>query len=560
MSQASALGPLVWLWESRDALTHGGITFDPWRGLSTMVVVGYQKPEENATKRIPAPVMSGLLRWALAYVDHFSADILDAERTYSPDDGPEKVHGASAERFAAYVAGCRKGRRGLPATVHIGEVKTCRSLIAKQAGIDTSWLGSLVGSRALSQAVAEVGLEMRPLGKPKVVLPGQTCPWREPMTIEEMKNECRYLVAAAYVVVAYLSGMRDSEVQDLRRGCVEVERDEWGIVVRYRLRGRTFKNERVPAKTHVDRLEPVARAIAILERLTASQHARDEDDHLFVRLYRDSKAGPGFKLHINELLRNWVDHCQNVLAPRISPEPDGAPDAAGRVGPIPDGPDGPWHLTTSQFRRTLAWFIANQPFGEIAGMIQYGHASVQMFEGYAGSLESGFRQEVISESFAARLDDLVEMAEDAQRGLEPAGPMAEELKALFGEAYRLPDFPGQVVVGEQRLRELARNKAHVLRLGLLAHCFFVPGRAVCLDHLAVDERKEPVTGLCDPDCANACWTADHLPTWRSVQEDAEGLLKLNQLSIPQREELRNRAKQARAKIRAIEQARHDQLG
>src|SRR3546814_3309117 len=42
---------------------------------------------------------------------------------------------------------------------------------------------------------------------------------------------------------------------------------------------------------------------------------------------------------------------------------------------IPAGPDGrPWRLTTRQFRRTIAWHIANRPFGTIAGMIQYKHA------------------------------------------------------------------------------------------------------------------------------------------------------------------------------------------
>src|SRR6266536_212347 len=55
-----------------------------------------------------------------------------------------------------------------------------------------------------------------------------------------------------------------------------------------------------------------------------------------------------------------------------------------------------WHLTTSQFRRTLAWFIARRPGGAIAGAIQYRHQRVQMFEGY-GTSRSGFRAEVEAE-------------------------------------------------------------------------------------------------------------------------------------------------------------------
>src|SRR3954465_10024840 len=37
-------------------------------------------------------------------------------------------------------------------------------------------------------------------------------------------------------------------------------------------------------------------------------------------------------------------------------------------------------LSASQFRRTLAWFIARQPFGIIAGKLQYKHTSTLIFE------------------------------------------------------------------------------------------------------------------------------------------------------------------------------------
>ncbi|MEZ5874829.1 MAG: hypothetical protein R3D30_08335 [Hyphomicrobiales bacterium] len=40
-----------------------------------------------------------------------------------------------------------------------------------------------------------------------------------------------------------------------------------------------------------------------------------------------------------------------------------------------------------------AWYIANRPFGSVAGKIQYKHASLAMFEGYAGASRSGFRSE-----------------------------------------------------------------------------------------------------------------------------------------------------------------------
>jgi hypothetical protein len=50
----------------------------------------------------------------------------------------------------------------------------------------------------------------------------------------------------------------------------------------------------------------------------------------------------------------------------------------------PSGEDLLFRLRSSQFRRTLAWFIARRPGGSIAGAIQYKHHGIQMFEGYTG--------------------------------------------------------------------------------------------------------------------------------------------------------------------------------
>jgi hypothetical protein len=77
---------------------------------------------------------------------------------------------------------------------------------------------------------------------------------------------------------------------------------------------------------------------------------------------------------------------------------------------IPPGSDGlPWRITTRQFRRTIAWHIANRPFGTIAGMIQYKHASVAAFEGYAGSSRSGFRAEVEAQRVLGQLDRAISL-------------------------------------------------------------------------------------------------------------------------------------------------------
>lgn len=64
-------------------------------------------------------------------------------------------------------------------------------------------------------------------------------------------------------------------------------------------------------------------------------------------------------------------------------------------------------FTACQFWRTIAWQIANRPFGKAAGMIQYRHASVAAFEGFAGSSNSGFRAQVEAQRKLGQLDDLL---------------------------------------------------------------------------------------------------------------------------------------------------------
>ena len=81
-----------------------------------------------------------------------------------------------------------------------------------------------------------------------------------------------------------------------------------------------------------------------------------------------------------------------------------------------------WSFNTRQFRRTLAWYIANRPFGVVAGKIQYKHASVAMFDGYAGSSASGFRQEIEQERALGQLDDVVAQYEAHRRGRRHGRP------------------------------------------------------------------------------------------------------------------------------------------
>src|SRR3546814_10403854 len=101
-------------------------------------------------------------------------------------------------------------------------------------------------------------------------------------------------------------------------------------------------------------------------------------------------------------------------------------------------------LFRSQFRRTIAWHIANRPFGTIAGMIQYKHASVAAFEGYAGSSRSGFRGEIEAQRALGQIDDILVYFDERQSGARLGGPAATRVGDVLDHAdHELAPIPAR---------------------------------------------------------------------------------------------------------------------
>jgi hypothetical protein len=212
---------------------------------------------------------------------------------------------------------------------------------------------------------------------------------------------------------------------------------------------------------------------------------------------------------------------------------------------VPRGSDNrPWHFSTRQFRRTVAWHIANRPFGTVAGKIQYKHASIATFEGYAGESVSGFQSEIARERALGQLDDIVEYYEAFQRGLAPTGPAAARILREFAHVRdELGDLPGRIAE-PARLRAMLRHLGRTLHAGLLNDCFFEPASALCLPRVPASERRAPALSRCSPDrCPNSCITLRHLPPWQASIADADEMLRDPKLSVLQREALA--AEQAR---------------
>jgi hypothetical protein len=48
---------------------------------------------------------------------------------------------------------------------------------------------------------------------------------------------------AAYILCAYLTGMRDCEVQAMQRGCLSIARSEDGLIMRHSVRSVAYKGK-----------------------------------------------------------------------------------------------------------------------------------------------------------------------------------------------------------------------------------------------------------------------------------------------------------------------------
>jgi hypothetical protein len=300
--------------------------------------------------------------------------------------------------------------------------------------------------------------------------------------------------------------MRSSEIASLRVDSLRRELSEDGVVERFKVIGRVYKGVLAlegREETWVT-IEPVARAIDVLTRLTKRLRAKapEEVKNLFLRGERISRVCILRDGNTRELLRQFVDH---VKVPLVD----------GKV----------WKLSARQFRRTLARWIARRPFGELAGMIQYKHTEIAIFEGYAGR-DAEFSKELSEEKILANIDLLESLKQDIIEG-QVAGPKGAELIETF-----------RGVAGERRTDDEAYMLKHLSRtvhVGMYNLCFYDPAYAMCQQHIPTSDRKAPILSHCQPNlCPNSCITKQHLGPRQSVLYGIDNLLKTSKLTTPQR--------------------------
>lgn len=499
---------VAFLWRFRAGLGDGALTIDPrtlpgWKERYTPVA-------ENTTARIPEEVHSRVLVWAIRFVDDFADDILGAiqqwHRLRTQQRTPMKW-GENAEVIPRRIRAALVAGRPLPG--FNGSVNV--------NALSRTWN---CNRRALDEYVDEIAAAAQILGvsdyasldAPITGRIGNES-WIEGIALDPARDDSltaltQMLQAACYIVIAFLSGMRDSEVKHLRRGCCRAHQDRNGTPYRWTVTSRAFKGENdptgVPATWVIGK--PAARAIHVLESLHLAR-SHDHSDWLFAPVQVGPGAGSGGRRgntamttagtnrQLNRFV-SWVDaYCRDH----------------GRADTIPAVNGRPWKLSTRQFRRTLAWYIARRPGGSIAGAIAYRHHSIQMFEGYAGTSDSGFRAEVEAEQALARGEHLLALI-DRHEHSRLTGPAADEAERRLEEMNAQPGFAGTVTTDRKRFLRMLSMHGPEVYPGKYATCIYDHRTALC--RRTASEAVPPEHTNCKPlTCRNVALTADNRQAW-----------------------------------------------
>lgn len=508
-------GSVRYFWRYRQFLGPNALQFDP------LTIDGWtegprRRAAENATDRIPEQVHSRLLVWALRFVDEFSGDILTAILRWrqlrglgpgSPSSIGRGRRGLAGDVQAYLDTAIREkrplpGYKGNPNRIGIAREIGCthKALVRFQAGIAEA--AALVGVSDYIELSAKI------TGR----LDGH--PWIDGICAEQGRDDSiavltQALQAACYIVIAFLSGMRDCEVKHLRKGCVSVLRDGNGAPYRWTADALAFKGEDDPAGVPATWVigEAAARAVAVLEQIHEGH-----TEWLFAAVRVGSGSGPAGRSGNPVVTGATTNRQLNLFARWVNDYCA----ANGRSDAIPDIGGRPWQITTRQFRRTLAWFIARRPGGVIAGAIAYRHHSIQMFEGYAGTSDSGFRAEVEAEQALARAEHLLAMI-DRHEHTQLRGPAAAEAQQRLTELGNQARFAGVTITDQRRLQRLMNRGDPAVYPGRYATCVHDHTKALCHARAGLNGQTAATPDLdnCKPlACRNVALTPDNLIAWR----------------------------------------------
>jgi integrase len=451
------------------------------------------------TPRIAAATMDALLAWSLRMLEDLGPDIAAAWEEYCQlNDGTHpsqrRYDGlAPAERLTSFLTDAQRYGTALPGQRDAGgRWQVNASHLSRLLGLDSNLP---VGQARRAAARSELPIAPGSfIGTIRGQVDGRY--WRDqPITIGEIQDLVRYLTAACFVIVSYLSGLRPGEALNLRRGCRDTSPETGQLL----LAGRCGKSpDRQPPTGDDDPLArpwtvvaPVHAAIAMLERITP---------HSFIfpasQVRAQGRRSPSEHARVSRYMTRDIEQFTSWVNTTFT--------GSGGVPQIPPDPAG--HIHARRFRRTLAYFIVRRPRGLIAAALQYGHVSTRVTLNYSGVADTTWMEDLAVE----RLELVLEQADRdwalLQDGEHVSGPSAQEYR---DRVARLRRFEGRVVSQARNIERLLARADSNIHHGEAMTCVYTAETAACrkarIDQ-GLPAADAPDESECRTTCQNLAWT------------------------------------------------------
>jgi len=558
---------IVDLVDYRDLFTADRIPADlrPWGGATASAVAEMPSGREgNKTPAVPAGVLQPMLAAALHLVQILGPHVVELNKQIRKIDrvwatGASGLrHSSSAVISAITTLLADHQATGTPLPM-LEEHDVKRRLtagwdandpllpvstgtLARQAGYVqfwTKWMPTL--RKPLIDTLNMVGVEKmfgRNAAEASTADSTTLLPWTLPLHRSEAVALIGIARTAAIVVLAAASGMRASELMELRVGCRRVEEPIPGLK-RCRVASKIIKGQGLGGTD--DEwvvIEPVHHAIELLEQL----HDEPRDGVLLLSR---------FNFRVRYLwFRAWVNS-----------------QAGARLGlaPIPDEP-----VSLRMLRRTLALELAYRPGGVLAAKLHLKHIAAATTEGYAAR-PGGAQAELLAEVNKLEADHKLTLMlaefHNYQQGILPAGPGARNLTEFFttidADLGTETTAAPKIQHNDRDILNLLSKRAKVLHLGPANYCWFTdPSRALCLKLAGAPTAERPLVGMCDSArCPQATHHPTHRPIWAEHAERTKTFIgQLGKTRTIERARLRNDYDRALRVIAEIDAATAPQLG
>ncbi|MDJ0323150.1 hypothetical protein QMG61_05155 [Cryobacterium sp. PH31-AA6] len=506
------------LYTCRSVLSEGGIAQHPWPNPENNPLRGTQRRKPLATQPVSPELFYPLIQAAWAYVSLFSVDIIAARgRSAVSNERPRQPAstGSLDTSFDQYMDRddepilLKKSRHPTQKEQENVNWRQLSARITGGATLDLFTNGNLSGRRrrhVVAQALQSGRISVvGGVFAPVQALPGRDRPWRDSFDSHSAGVETRMLREACYVIIASMTMMRDSEVQELQRGSVTAH---YGVAA---LKSPLIKNEPHRPLKYWWITDPVQKAIEVLE--STSPH----ETHLFSSSRAStarSKVADQRGFHVTKALQRFRKRInETVLSTGLSP--------------IPAGP-----ITPHMLRRTMALLTEYEHGGQIAAGLQLKHSQAT---GTSNALTASYSRETerwakergeVKARTTARLA-LDELAVGTPKEISAQGPGGSSVQRVIGSTRR---SAAQVVDKTTRARLLAAEFPD-MRFGTINLCLGDKGIAACLTKSERETNTDVKPSMCVPsECPNSVLLPTHIAVWKAEEKSLLELRSSRRLS------------------------------